>query len=310
VSNRYEGPIIDAHHHLWDLSLGRHPWITSEDSAIKALGDISFMRHDYLPEDYLADAAGQKIVGSVCIEALWDRARPPDEEVAWLKNLPRPAGIGARCVAWADLAAAEIDAVLDLLAAQGIVAGLRETIRWHPDAAKRWTRAGILDDPAWRKGFSGLGRHGFLLEVLMNPYQAEEVARLADDFPDQRIVVNHCGTPVDRDAAGLARWRAGLALMAARPNVAIKLSNYANYAADQSVPALRAVVMICLDAFGPERALFGTDYPVARRAMAFQDICERFKDIVVDFSAAEQRMLFCENAAQLYGFGPLPTSPE
>jgi predicted TIM-barrel fold metal-dependent hydrolase len=302
MTGRYDGPMIDAHHHLWDLSLGRHPWITSDESSIKALGDISFLRHDYLPRDYLADAGTQKIMGSVYIEALWDRARPPEEEIAWVNALAKPPGIASRCVAWADLTAPDIDEVLARLAAQGTVAGVRETIRWHPDPAKRWTRAGIVDDPAWRHGFSRLGRHGFLLEVLMNPYQAEEVARLAGDFPEQMIVVNHCGTPVDRDADGLSRWRAGLAAMAAHPNVAIKLSNYGNYAADHSPAALAAVVMTCLDAFGATRALFGTDYPVARRNMSFEAICERLKDILAPLSETEQRAVFFGNVERIYGF--------
>jgi predicted TIM-barrel fold metal-dependent hydrolase len=206
------------------------------------------------------------------------------------------------CVAWADLTAPDVDDALARLAAQGTVAGVRETIRWHPDPAKRWTRAGILDDPAWRRGFSRLGCHGFLLEVLMNPYQAKEVARLAGDFPDQMIVVNHCGTPVDRDPGGLSRWRAGLAAMAARPNVALKISNYGNYATDHTPAALATVVMTCLDAFGATRALFGTDYPVARRNMSFGAICERLKDILEPLSEAEQRAVFFDSAARLYGF--------
>ena len=63
MSSRYQGPIIDAHHHLWDLSLGRHPWLTSDDSAIKALGDISYMRRNYLVEDLIADIGPQNVVG-------------------------------------------------------------------------------------------------------------------------------------------------------------------------------------------------------------------------------------------------------
>jgi predicted TIM-barrel fold metal-dependent hydrolase len=307
MSTRYDGPIIDSHHHLWDLSLGRHPWITSDDSAIKALGDISFLRRDYLPDAYLADIGPQKIVGSVYVEAAWDRARPADEEVAWIENLPKPPGIAARCVAWADLGANDAGAVLERLAAHESVIGIRATIRWHPDPAKRWTEAGIVDDPAWRRGLAHMRRHGFLLELLMNPYQAAEVARLAADFPQQIFVINHCGTPVDRDEAAMERWRDGLHAMAAQPNVAIKVSNYGNYAADHTLPSLRAAVMTCLDAFGTERVMFGTDYPVARRTMTYQDICERFKDIVAEFSPAEQRDLLHGNAACLYRFPLRPT---
>jgi predicted TIM-barrel fold metal-dependent hydrolase len=307
---RYAGPIIDSHHHLWDLSLGRHPWLAGDLGAMQSLGDISFLRRDYLPADYLADIGPQPVVGSVYIEAVWDRARPVDEEIAWLQSLPRPAntphGIAARAIAWAPLAQPDVEAALDALGAHPIVVGVRETIRWHPDPAKRWVEAGLLDRADWRRGVALLAARGLSLEVLMNPYQADDVARLARDLPGLQIVVNHCGTPVDRDADGLARWRTGLHRMAAAPNVAIKLSNYGAYSVDKTVPALREVVMTCLDAFGPRRAMFGTDYPVGRRAMDYQDICERFRDIAEDLSDAEQRDLFHDNAARLYRFAATP----
>ena len=128
------------------------------------------------------------------------------------------------------------------------------------------------------------------------------MARLARDMPALPIVVNHCSSPMDRDADGMARWRRGLATMATCPNVVLKLSNYPAYAVDPSLPALRDVVMTCLDAFTPARAMFGTDYPVGRRAASFQDICERLKDITQGLPATEQRALFHDTAAAVYRF--------
>jgi predicted TIM-barrel fold metal-dependent hydrolase len=175
-------------------------------------------------------------------------------------------------------------------------------VRWHPDPAKRWTEAGILDDPQWRRGFAELRARRLLLEVLMNPYQAEDLARLASEFPEQSFVINHCGTPVDRDAEGLERWKTGLRLMGSCENIAIKLSNFGAYGQDKSLAALRATVMSCIDAFGTRRAIFGSDYPVGRRNMTFHESCEIFKDIVEGFSAPEQRDLFHDNAARYYRF--------
>ena len=270
----YEGPIIDAHHHLWDLSLGRHPWLAGGAGAIRALGDLGDLGRDYLPADYLADVGAEPVVGSVCVEAAWERARPPREEVDWLAALRCPRGIASRFVAWAPLRAADREDVLDDLAARGFVVGVRETVRWHPDPAKRWVEAGLIDDPALCRGAASLARRGLVLELLMNPYQAAETARLAAALPSLAIVVDHCGSPVDRDPDGLARWRDGLALMARRPNVALKLSNFGAYAAERSPAALKATVMTCVDAFGPERCLFATDYPVARRHMGYGEVCD------------------------------------
>ncbi len=300
----YRGPIIDSHHHLWDLSAGHYPWLTDTGSAIAALGDIDYMRRNYLPADYAADAQGQGIAATVHIEAVWDPARSPVEETRWLESLPRSPGIAARYVAAAPLADPDIAAILEAQAAFPRVVGVRETIRWHPDPAKCWVRQGLVNEPAWRRGLAQLARHGFSLDLLMNPHQAEEVAALARDVPGQVFIVNHCGTPNDRDAEGMARWRAGLQAMAQQPNIALKLSNFAAYSPTRSPNEDRSTLLTCIDAFGPARCLFGSDYPVARRSLPFAALCDRFRAVVADFTAAEQRALFHDNAARLYRMAP------
>lgn len=300
----YSGPIIDAHHHLWDLSLGRHPWITG-GAGVGALGDIGYLRQDYGTVELLADMAGQHVVGSVHVEALWDRARDPVEETQWLEGLFRPEGIAGRYVAYVPLAEAGAEAMLERhLAASPRVVGLRETVRWHPDPARRWTDHDILADPAWRRGLALLRRHGLLMEMLMNPYQAQALAALAAEHPEQTFIVNHCASPVDRDEAGWVRWREGLKAMAGRPNIAIKLSNASAYMPDASLDALRGVILPILDAFGPGRCLFGTDYPVARRTITYAGICDALRHILAPFSADEQRAVFFGNAARHYRFSP------
>ncbi len=298
----YAGPIIDAHHHLWDLALGRHRWLTETDPALSALGNIDYMRHTYLPADYLRDVDGRNIVASVHIEAVWDRARNPVEETEWLDSLDKSHGVATRYVAYAPLEDHDVERTLEAHAAHSRVAGVRETIRWHPDPAKRWTEAGIVDRPAFRRGVGLLARHGFALELLMNPWQAAEVARLAADFPDQTFLINHCCTPNDRDAEGLERWRTGLRMMAARDNIAIKVSNFGAYSPDRSIPALRETVMTCIDAFGTDRAMFGTDYPVARRNMTYAAMVDAFAEIIAPFSESEQKALFHDNAHRYYRF--------
>ncbi len=309
MPERYAGPIIDAHHHLWDMSLGAHPWLQDAGAGIGALGDISYMRSSYLPEDYLRDADGAPIVATVCIEALWDPARSPVEESAYLDTLNPPGGIAARCIARAPLAEPGLEALLEQHAAHSRVAGVRETIRWHPDPARRWTEPGLVEKPAFRKGVKALAKHGYILELLMNPYQAAEVARLAGEFPEQPFVVNHCGTPIDRDDAGIARWKAGMKLMATRPNIAIKVSNFGAYGTDKSLPALRETVMACIDAFGTARCMYGSDYPVARRNMTMRGMIDAFTDIIATFSADEQRALFHDNAARIYRITDPATLP-
>ena len=304
MPEHYRGPIIDAHHHLWDLSTGHYPWLTRPEAAVGALGDIGYLRHSYLPQDYAADIAGQDVVASIHVEALWDPARSPVEETAWLDSLPLPPGIAVRHVVAAPLASPNVPNILDAQAEYPRVAAVRETIRWHPDPAKRWTREGITREPAWRAGLARLGLYGWALELLMNPHQALEVASLAQDTPDQWFIVNHCCTPNDRDKEGMARWRAGLLALGQCDNVAIKLSNYAAYAPDRSFEADRDTLRTCIDAFTPRRCMFGSDYPVARRTMTYAALCDRFREVAAEYTAAEQGALFHDTASRLYGIGP------
>ena len=110
----------------------------------------------------------------------------------------------------------------------------------------------------------------------MNPHQAEEVAALAQDTPGQCFIVNHCCTPNDRDAEGMARWRAGLLAMGRCHNIAIKLSNYAAYAPDRSLAADRDTLRTCIDAFGPR------PLPVRQRlpgGAADHDLCRAVRPL-------------------------------
>lgn len=296
----YDGPAIDGHHHLWDLAMCRHPWLTPQ-GAVTALGDLGYLHRDYLPTDFEADAAGVDVAATVVVEALWDPARDPYEEVVWLDGLERRPGIAARYVARADLAAPGAADALARLGRHPRVAGVRQTIRWHPDPSRQWADRVPMEDPAWQRGLGLLREHGLLLELLMYPWQAQAVADLARAHPDLPIVVNHCSSPIDRDEAGIARWLAGLAAMAAAPNVNLKLSNLPSYAAAPTPGAMRAVMEPCLAAFGPARCLWGSDYPVARKAMSYAETLRLVREALSDLAEAEQRAILCGNAARLYG---------
>lgn len=296
----YEGPVIDAHHHLWDYGSGRHPWL-SPGGGPASLGDLAYLRRDYLPDDFARDCDGQNLAASILVEALWDPARDPYEEVEWLDSLPRVGGIASRYVAFANLAAPDAGTRVKRLAGNPRVAGVRQTLRWHPDPARCWSDRRLAGDPAWRRGVGLLRDAGLVLEILTYPWQAGDVSRLAQDMPGLTIVVDHCSSPIDRDAAGVERWRQGLAAMADASNVHLKLSNFVNYVAGHSVEAATAVILPCIDAFGAGRCLFGSDFPVARRAMPYSGMCRLFRAAIAGLPTADQRSILFANAVRLYG---------
>lgn len=298
----YDGPIVDAHHHLWNLAMGRHLWLRPTDDGVQALGDLGPIRRDYLVDDYRHDAAGQNVVATVHVEALWDRRRDPAEETRWLETLDKSAGVAARYVAYAGLGEPDAERRIAAQAAFGRVAGLREMLSWHPrDPGKCFApRPDIMAESGWRDGLRRLRAHDLHLELMLYPNQAHELAALARDFPNQRFIVNHCASPVDRDADGMALWRHGLATMAALPNIAIKISALAAYDPHPTPESMGDVIRRCIDAFGTDRAMFGSDFPVGRLWLDFAATFDGFRAAVADLSAAEQRALFHDNARRFY----------
>lgn len=289
----YAGPIVDAHHHVWDLSLGRHPWLRDAVHPMLA--------RDCLPADYLRDAAGYDIVASVHVEANWDPADPLGE-IAWLDGLARPEGIAARYVAFADLASPGVERLLETMAAHGNVAGIRQILSWHPDKAK----SSVADrhrmaDPAWRRGLARLGRLGLTFDMLISPWQVDDALELIGAFPDMRFALNHGGSPFDRSTDGMTQWRDGLHALARAPNIVLKVSDLVAYDPQWTEGSLRDVLLTCLDAFGPGRCLLASDHPVVTRFATFRQTYESFRSTFADLGDHELLDMFAGNAARFYG---------
>jgi predicted TIM-barrel fold metal-dependent hydrolase len=297
---RYDGPITDPHHHLWDLSLKRHPWLAPQTEHSGGLGDLAPLQRNYLPSDYLRDASGHKIVATVHVEAGWDSSDSLGE-TRWLESLDKPGGVAARYVVRAPLASPDAEKLLDAQAAFGRVVGVRDILSWSEDPARRFaTRGDLMRDPTWRMGLAALARHDLVFDLMVYASQLDEAAQMVGDFPNQLFVLNHCGSPIDRDPEGMRRWREGLAALSRSPNVMIKISDLVAYDHNWTLGSLREVVMHCIDCFGPERAMFASDFPVTGLHATFDQTYEAFKTIASEFSEAEQSALFFSNAARTY----------
>ncbi|HEY6519961.1 MAG TPA: amidohydrolase family protein [Roseiarcus sp.] len=302
MAGLYRGPIIDAHIHLWDLGMDRHPWLRPTGGAIQALGGLDAIRRDYLVDDYRRDVANQNVVAAVHVEAAWDRADDPLAEIRWLETLDKSSGVAARYIGFADLTAPDAAATLDRLSEVRRCVGIRQMLSWHPTQPTKCfaPRPGIADEADFRRGVALLARHDQILELMLYPYQAEEVARLVRDFPNQTFIVNHCGSPIDRDRDGMARWKEGLKRLGSAPNVQLKISALIAYDPNPTPESLREVALHCIECFGVDRSMFGSDFPVGRLWTSFDTIFDGFKAIVRDFSEGEQSALFHDNARRVY----------
>ena len=194
----YSGPIIDPHHHLWDLSMGKHPWLSPSDPSVQAVAGLSEIAHDYLVDDYLRDSDGHDVVATVHIEALW--AGDPVGETQWLETLDKSRGVALRYVGGAPFGKPEAAGIIERQAGFERMTGIRAILSCHPDPKKSFvTDPELGRNPDWRRDVALLEKHGLNLELMMYPYQAEIVREIAEAMPGLQIVINHCGSPIDRD---------------------------------------------------------------------------------------------------------------
>lgn len=292
-------PIIDAHHHVWDLALKRHPWLVGEPIRFR-YGDYAAIRKTYLPDDYRRDSARFNVVGTVYVEAEWDPTDPIGE-TRWVHDVAERCGLPNAVVAQAWL---DRDDAAHVLAQQAAFPLVR-SIRHKPKSATRRQDAkrgapGSMDCPKWRAGYALLARHGLHFDLQTPWWHFDAAADLARDFPGTTIIVNHTGLPADRSAEGLAGWRAALERLARQPNAALKISGIGvpgqRWTPDLQAPVVRDAIRI----FGVERAMFASNFPVNSVVATFDEIFGGFLEITRDLPEDARRRLFHANAAHVY----------
>jgi predicted TIM-barrel fold metal-dependent hydrolase len=293
-------PIVDPHHHLWDLERFSYPWLSARPLPASVAGDVAPIAKSYLLDDYLADTANQNVVKSVHVDAGFDPSRPV-EETRWLQSIADHHGFPHGIVARAELHRRDVEATLAAHRQFRNVRGIRHIVNWHPDPAKTYvTKADFLTDPAWRRGFALLKRYNLSFDLQLYPSQMAEAAALAAAHGDTSIILNHAGMPVDRDAEALSLWRTGMRALAAQPNVWVKISGLGMVDWRWTEDSIRPFVLETIETFGPDRCMFASNFPVDKLYSSFDVLYDTFKKIVSDFSIDEQRKLFSDTALAVY----------
>jgi len=290
--------IVDAHQHFWDPVANYHPWLRDEPPIPFRYGDYRAIRRRYLPPDYRADAAPIHVDKTVYVETEWDPADPVGE-MRYVEGLRRAFGLPTVAVAHARLDESDAPSLLAQHAALDFVRSVRHKPRANPSAAD--AAPGGMTDASWRLGYAELRRNNLRFDLQTPWWHLAEAARLATDFADTPIILNHTGLPADRSAEGVAGWKAAMTKLASCPNVAVKISGLGQPGQPWTVAANRAIVRTTIDLFGPSRCMFASNFPVDSLCATFHTIFAGFREIVRDFSASEQRCLFHDNAIRLYG---------
>ena len=271
--------ILDSHQHFWSYDPRLYGWI---DESMQAL------RQDRLPQDLEADMRANGVDATIAVQA-----RQDDEETRWLLELARKTPFVRGVVGWTDLQADDVERRLERLAHDPAIVGLRHVVQAEP--------AGFLDEPRFRRGLAAMGRYDIVYDILIRARQLPEATRFAAAFPRQRFVLDHLGKPGIR-SGDFRQWRADLQALAALPHVSCKLSGLVTEADWHSwSPAqLRPYIDAALDAFGPSRLMFGSDWPVCTVAAAYGRVVALVRDAIAVYSASEQRQILRQTAETVY----------
>ena len=273
---------IDAHHHLWTLARGDYGWLTPELAPIYR----DFRLSDLAPH---LSAAG--IDGTILVQAA-----PTEAETMFLLNVAETAEVVRGVVGWTDFDAAAGGARIEALAAWNLLVGLRPMVQ------------DIADDD-WLLGaalpplLTAMARNGLIFDALVLPRHLPRLLRVVGRHPDLQFVLDHCGKP-PLATGEIARWQRDIALLAEHPNIVCKLSGLVTEAApDWQIADLRQAVDHVVTCFGPQRLLWGSDWPVVNLAGGYAKWLAAAETLLADLAPQEKADVFGGNAARIYLLG-------
>jgi L-fuconolactonase len=270
--------MIDAHQHFWSYDRTEYAWIDESMAAI---------RRDFLPPDAKREMDAAGMSGSVAVQA-----RQTLQETRWLLDLARDFPFIRGVVGWIDLQG-DVDAQLACFAGDGALVGVRHIVQGEPD--------GFLQRSSFLAGIARLEPAGLAYDILVFARQLPEAVAFARRFPRQRFVLDHLGKP-DVRGGGHQEWQRHLRELAALPNVCCKLSGLVTEADWRAwTPGqLRPYIDTALDAFGPDRIMIGTDWPVCLVAASYSEAIGLVRDALGEYSAAEQQRMLAGTAIEFW----------
>lgn len=277
--------IVDAHHHVWDLSVRDQDWITGEQ--------LKPLRRDFTLADLEPEARDNGVRATVLVQTV----TVPEETPEFLA-LADGSDLVAGVVGWTDLTAPD---VADTLAAlRGLPGGdrlvsLRHQVQGEPDP--RWLlRADV------QRALAAVADAGLVYDLVVQPHQLPAAVRAAELLPALTFVLDHAGKP--RIADGTTQpWADDLRALAALPNTVCKLSGLVTEADphDWTVRDLRPYADTVLDAFGPGRLMFGSDWPVCRLAASYTEVVDTALVLLDGLTDGERDAVLATTAERVYG---------
>jgi predicted TIM-barrel fold metal-dependent hydrolase len=269
------------------------------------VGDYEPICRDYLAADYLVDAAGVPLIASVHVQAEFDPSNPVGE-TEWLTRQAEQTGFPMGIVGFADLSQPDVQSLLEAHAQFDRFRGVRHMLNWDSVPGRSFAEHGdFMSNDQWQRGFALLAKMGLRFDMQIWPNQMFEAAALVAAHPEARVALNHTGFPIDRDEASMDMWRAGMRALAASPNVSVKISGLGMLDHNWTADTIRPIVLEAIEIFGPDRAMFASNFPVDKLYTDYRTIFQAFSEITGDFTVEERARLFAGTALEFYDLTPI-----
>lgn len=268
---------IDSHHHLWRFNPVEYPWL------------VPPICQDFLPPDLRQTLSSASINSAIAVQA-----RQTLEETNWLLELAAQHDFMKAVVGWMPLIHPNVAATLEQLAADPKLRAVRHVLQDEPDSH-------YILRPDFNRGISLLTRHKLAYDILIFERHLPQTIHFVDQHPNQTFVLDHLAKPrVKRNE--LSPWRENICALAQRPNVYCKLSGLATEADHKQWTAaqLRPYMDTVLSAFGPQRIMFGSDWPVCLLAVSYNRWVEIVQTFVASLSISEQQRIWSGTAIEAY----------
>ena len=272
--------IIDSHQHFWRVGRFDYPWMTPE---------VDLLCRDYLPGMLEPILQRNHVAQTVLMQASNSVA-----ETLWLLELADENSFVAGVVGWVDLQDEGVGRQLDEFAAHAKFKGVRHLVESEP--ADDWlTQAGVI------RGLQELAKRELTYDLLVHTRHLKHAAEAVRHCPDTRFVIDHMAKPPIKSRE-IEEWARELKPLAAFPNVSCKLSglvtesNWSNWRVDD----LKPYAETALEHFGPERMMFGSDWPVCLLAAPYERVLDAFQKLLSELSDGDRELIFATNASQFY----------
>jgi L-fuconolactonase len=272
---------LDSHHHFWKYSAEQYGWISDE---------MRVLRRDFLPSDLLTETQSTHIDGVISVQA-----RQTVEETRWLLEQADQHDWIRGVVGWLPLASRQIAEEMARFEQSKKLVGLRHVVQDETDD-------GFLARPEFNDGISAMQKYGWTYDLLIYARQLPFAIPFVDKHPNQIFVLDHIAKPTVRSSAFDAQWARDLLELARRPNVYCKFSGVVTEVRDQSwsIETIKPYWEAALNAFGINRLMFGTDWPVCLLRANYSDWVATVSVFVEQLSESEQSQFWSQNAIKAY----------